>query len=797
MTEPGAPAVPGYEMLGILGQGGFGVVYRARQLAVRREVALKVDNRVLVSERDRRRFMREVSSAGALSGHPHVADVYDAGVLPDGRPYMVLELCPGGSLADRLRERGPLPPAEVRDIGVRIADALAAAHAAGVLHRDVKPANILINQYGMVALSDFGLAATGHAEGEVSVTRESLTPAFGPPEAFELAEPSPAGDVYSLAATLYALLNGRPPRFPESGVVNVAMIMALHRLPVPEIPGVPPRLTAVLRTGLATHPHDRLPSAAALRDALTALPAEIFSQPPTTTPPPPAGPHTHPSSGPYTPASPSSGPAGPYAFPHTAFPPDATGPGHAADVTGPSGHGRHSRHRDAGPLEATGPGSGHGHDPGGGLGYGPGGGLGYGPGGGHGHDPGGGLGYGPGGGHRYDPGSGHGYGPGGSPANATPGGQLGAGPGGRPGGAPAAPGGFISAPRTPGGLSAPGIPIAPGTPIGPGTPNGPGAPIVSPGVPNGPGAPNGPISGPGNPGSGTGAPGGLRSRPGGGPGGPGGAAGPAGGGRVPGGWGGGAEPGLRGQVTGPSVRGDGRPGARSRAAGPGGRADITQPPVPPVARPRQTKLYGTVAALFAVLLVVGVTVAWFESREPVTGPSGSPGATGAPGQAAGPSGDAGAGTGDGQADAPGTLGGVPVVTENCPATVVTGAGAACGRDPECWGGIVAITGAVSVRRRACEESHVWETFAIAPLPQDAMTFDLADLEAHPVVKKLCSSQVMLRSRIGAARSVPSSQWMVSVLPPSPDAFKEGVRIYRCVGGVTGRERPGTYFRPAT
>ncbi|MEV4295285.1 serine/threonine-protein kinase [Microbispora rosea] len=275
MGEAGGPLVPGYEVLGILGQGGFGVVYRARQLAVGREVALKVDNRVLVSDRDRRRFMREVTSAGALSGHPHVADVYDAGVLPDGRPYMVLELCPHGSLADRLREAGPLGPREVRDIGIKIADALAAAHAVGVLHRDLKPANILVNSYGMVALSDFGLATmpgqSGAARGEVSVTRESLTPAYAPPEAFDLTEPTAAGDVYALSATLYALLQGRPPRFPDSGVVNIAAIMALHRLPVPDIPGVPAALTAVLRHGMETDPARRIPTAAALRDALAAL----------------------------------------------------------------------------------------------------------------------------------------------------------------------------------------------------------------------------------------------------------------------------------------------------------------------------------------------------------------------------------------------------------------------------------------------------------------------------------------------------------------------------------------------
>ncbi|GAA4591407.1 hypothetical protein GCM10023194_50670 [Planotetraspora phitsanulokensis] len=274
MDEAGAPLVPGYEVLGVLGQGGFGVVYRARQLAVGREVALKIDNRVLVSERDQRRFMREVTAAGALSGHPHVADIHDAGMLPDGRPYMVLELCPGGSLADQLRRNGPLGAHEVRDIGIKIADALSAAHAAGVLHRDVKPANILINSYGMVALSDFGLATrpgADPAQSEMSVTRESLTPAYAPPEAFDLTEPTAAGDVYALAATLYALLQGRPPRFPEGGVVNLAVIMVLHRRPVPEIPGVPAAFTAVLRHGMATDPAQRIQTAAEFRDALAAL----------------------------------------------------------------------------------------------------------------------------------------------------------------------------------------------------------------------------------------------------------------------------------------------------------------------------------------------------------------------------------------------------------------------------------------------------------------------------------------------------------------------------------------------
>lgn len=184
--------LPGYEIQEVLGQGGFATVYRARQLAVGREVALKVDSRTLSTPRDRQRFLREVTAAGQLSGHPHVVPVYDAGVLADNRPYMVLELCPGGSLGDRLHRQGPLPLKEAREIGVGLADAVAAAHAAGVLHRDIKPGNVMVNRYGGVALTDFGLAAMPRPGRELSVTREALTPAYAPPEAFHMAEPTPA-----------------------------------------------------------------------------------------------------------------------------------------------------------------------------------------------------------------------------------------------------------------------------------------------------------------------------------------------------------------------------------------------------------------------------------------------------------------------------------------------------------------------------------------------------------------------------------------------------------------------------
>src|SRR5256885_4520247 len=99
----------------------YTTLFRSR---VGREVAVKVENRVLLTERDRRRFLREVTAAGRLSGHPHVIDVYDAGTLADGRPYLVMELCPAGSLNDALRRHGPMPAAQVRDIGIRLADAV-------------------------------------------------------------------------------------------------------------------------------------------------------------------------------------------------------------------------------------------------------------------------------------------------------------------------------------------------------------------------------------------------------------------------------------------------------------------------------------------------------------------------------------------------------------------------------------------------------------------------------------------------------------------------------------------------
>ena len=123
------------------------MVWEARQLSLDRLVAVKVYQREL-DEGDRRRFLREAAAAGRLSDHPGIVTAHDAGILPDDRPYLIMELCPGGSLTQWLKPENRPSEERVRQVGVRIADALAAAHACGVLHRDVKPANILIDSYG-------------------------------------------------------------------------------------------------------------------------------------------------------------------------------------------------------------------------------------------------------------------------------------------------------------------------------------------------------------------------------------------------------------------------------------------------------------------------------------------------------------------------------------------------------------------------------------------------------------------------------------------------------------------------
>jgi serine/threonine protein kinase len=259
------------------------VVWAARQLTLDRPVAVKVYQREL-DEVDRRRFLREAGAA-RLSDHPGIVTVHNAGLLPDGRNYLIMDLCSGGSLTQWFKPDNRPSEERVLQVGVRIADALAAVHARGVLYRDLKPANILIDSFGNPGLADFGLAADAGAE-TTAADEVCVTPAYAPPEAFDMQPATESGDVYSLAATLYALLAGRPPHDLGAPValeetVEVAkgpigsISTAKRYLP---IPGVNRCLMDVLMTALSNNPVDR-PTAARFRDQLANVPPISISKP--------------------------------------------------------------------------------------------------------------------------------------------------------------------------------------------------------------------------------------------------------------------------------------------------------------------------------------------------------------------------------------------------------------------------------------------------------------------------------------------------------------------------------------
>jgi serine/threonine protein kinase len=254
-----------------IARGGFAIVWQARQESLNRLVAVKVDERKLDSEAEQRRFLREAGAAGRMSGHPGIVTVHDAGLLGDDRPFLVMELCPGGSLT-RWMTQDPRPSQRrVRDVGVRIADALAAAHLLGVLHRDVKPANILIDAYNNAGLADFGLAALIDPDTPLSETVEAITPAYAPPEVFAKHPLTEYADVYSLAATLYAVLNGHAPRWSETmDVPSIPEMIKRQKSPIKRIPGVDKPFMDALLNAMADDPEDR-PTAAQFRDQLSAL----------------------------------------------------------------------------------------------------------------------------------------------------------------------------------------------------------------------------------------------------------------------------------------------------------------------------------------------------------------------------------------------------------------------------------------------------------------------------------------------------------------------------------------------
>lgn len=250
------PDIAGYRDLQVIGRGATATVYRATQEEFGRTVAIKLLHVDVSDRRAQRRFAREKAINGRLSNHPNVVTVYESGFVDGRSPYLVMEYFGHGSLAQRLAERGPFSVESALHVGVRIAGALASAHAAGVLHRDVKPQNVLLSQFGEPALADFGIATV--LEMEQSLTA-GLTPVHAAPELLEQGEPSPRSDVYALASTIYHLLAGTPP---FAGPAGEGMLAQLLRITSMEMPAfarrdVPDSLVAALRSALAKRPEER------------------------------------------------------------------------------------------------------------------------------------------------------------------------------------------------------------------------------------------------------------------------------------------------------------------------------------------------------------------------------------------------------------------------------------------------------------------------------------------------------------------------------------------------------------
>ncbi len=262
-------SVPGYRDLARIGHGGFSVVYRAVQESFERAVALKVLN-VGPDEDARRRFLREVRLASRLSGHPHVVTVLDTGTTASGSPYLAMDLYDGGSMKDRLRRQGPLSPAETAMVGAKIADALAAAHSLGVVHRDVTPNNILISRFGEPALADFGVSWLLDSNASASVL-DVFSPQHAAPELITRGVPTAASDVYALGSTLYQLLTGRPPFGAEGRDVRSVMWRVVSEPPPrPQCPDLPELADAIVRA-MAKEPQARFADAAEFARTLRAL----------------------------------------------------------------------------------------------------------------------------------------------------------------------------------------------------------------------------------------------------------------------------------------------------------------------------------------------------------------------------------------------------------------------------------------------------------------------------------------------------------------------------------------------
>ncbi len=263
--------VPGYEVLGELGRGGMGVVYQARQTALKRLVALKMILAGTHAGREElRRFLTEAEAVASLQ-HPNIVQIYEIGDC-DGLPFFSLEYMEGGTLAGKLRA-GPLSNREAAETVEALARAMHFAHRRGIVHRDLKPANVLLTTDGQPKVTDFGLAKHLDSSGQTQTGAVMGTPSYMAPEqaAGRVKEIGPHTDVYALGAILYECLTGRPPFQADSAMETVMQVLEVE----PDGPRqhnreVDASLEAICLKCLEKRPADRYASAQALADDLAA-----------------------------------------------------------------------------------------------------------------------------------------------------------------------------------------------------------------------------------------------------------------------------------------------------------------------------------------------------------------------------------------------------------------------------------------------------------------------------------------------------------------------------------------------
>ena len=271
MSDHGSPerfadAAERYRLDSRIATGGMGEVWRATDARLGRTVAVKLLKDEYADDPTfRTRFTSEAQHAAALH-HPGVAAVYDYGGGGDTHPYLVMELVDGQPLSALIAPDRPMDPEVVRDLMAQAADAIGAAHAAGIVHRDVKPANLLVTPDRRIKITDFGIARAAEGMALTQTGQVMGTPQYLSPEQAQGGSATPASDVYSLGVVAFECLAGRRPFVGET---PVATALAHLREPVPDLPGDVPRdLAAVVRRAMSKDPADRFPDATAFAAAL-------------------------------------------------------------------------------------------------------------------------------------------------------------------------------------------------------------------------------------------------------------------------------------------------------------------------------------------------------------------------------------------------------------------------------------------------------------------------------------------------------------------------------------------------